>query len=585
MRAKLRANPRLVAQQRLARIELGHAVIRIGQQLAGAWRPARPVDELFRAFVDRDSGSGARLQDVLAKVRYRIGIMAAAGLAAVATRCASVAPPPPPATESLRIIAFNDFHGHIERAASLAGAIRELRGGYANVAVVAAGDLVGASPLESSLLRDEPTVDVLGRAGLELSAAGNHEFDHGADELVRLQSLAKYQWLAANVVQREDKRTLLPPYAIREYGGIKVAFVGAGLRSTPQIVPPAGVRGLQFRDEAASVNALVPELRAKGAEAIVLLIHQGGRSSTPVGEPGCADFEGPIIGIVKRLDRAVDVVVSGHTHEAYVCEVDGRTVTSAASYGRVVTTIDVTLDRATRDVSSARATNYVIDTRFAPDEAIAAEVRRVSALSATRAQRIVGYVRGEFTQATSAAGESNLGDLVADAHLAAMREAGAQAALTNPGGLRAPIASRRADGGVTFGEIFTAQPFGNMLVAMTLTGAQVLRVLETQWRGTSERVRVLQVAGITYAWDGSRRPGARVVRDSVRIAGAALDPAASYRIAVNSYLADGGDGFVVLREGTDRVGGPADVEALDQYIAGRTLVAGPPEGRIQRINR
>jgi 5'-nucleotidase len=197
----------------------------------------------------------------------------------------------------------------------------------------------------------------------------------------------------------------------------------------------------------------------------------------------------------------------------------------------------------------------------------------------------VGYVRGEFTQATSDAGESNLGDLVADAHLAAMRDAGAQAAFTNPGGLRAPIASRRADGGVTFGEIFTAQPFGNMLVAMTLTGSQVLRLLEAQWRGTSERVRVLQVAGMTYAWDGSRRPGARVVRDSVRIAGAALDPAASYRIAVNSYLADGGDGFVVLREGTDRVGGPADVEALDQYIAGRTLVAGPPEGRIQRIKR
>jgi 5'-nucleotidase len=522
---------------------------------------------------------------VLAKVRHRIGIIAAAALAAVATGCASVAPPPPLATESLRIIAFNDFHGHLERAASLAGAIRDLRRGHANVAVVAAGDLVGASPLESSILRDEPTVDVLGRAGLELSSAGNHEFDHGADELIRLQSAAKFQWLAANVIQREDKRNLLPPYAIREYGGIKVAFVGAVLRSTPQIVPPAGVRGLQFRDEAAAVNALVPELGAKGVKAIVLLIHEGGRSSTPVGEAGCADFDGPIIGIVKRLDRAVDVVVSGHTHEAYVCEVDGRTVTSAASYGRVVTTIDVTLDRATRDVSSARAANHLIDARFAPDETIAEEVRRISALSASHAQRIVGYVRGEFTQATSDAGESNLGDLVADAHLAAMRDAGAQAAFTNPGGLRAPIASRRADGGVTFGEIFTAQPFGNMLVAMTLTGSQVLRLLEAQWRGTSERVRVLQVAGMTYAWDGSRRPGARVVRDSVRIAGAALDPAASYRIAVNSYLADGGDGFVVLREGTDRVGGPADVEALDQYIAGRTLVAGPPEGRIQRIKR
>jgi len=534
--------------------------------------------------MNRKGGSGAGLEDSLAKVRHRIGIIAVAALAAILAGCAH-APAPPPATESLRIIAFNDFHGHIERAAALAGAIRDLRRGHAHIAVVAAGDLVGASPLESSMLRDEPAVDVLGRAGLELTAAGNHEFDHGAEELIRLQSLAKFQWLAANVIEREGRRALLPPYAIREYGGIPVAFVGAVLRSTPQIVPPAGVRGLQFRDEAASVNALIPELSAKGVRAIVLLIHEGGHSTTAVGEAGCADFQGPIIAIVKRLDRAVDVVVSGHTHEAYVCEVDGRTVTSAASYGRVVTTIDVTLDRATGDVSSARAANHVIDARYVPDDAIAGEVLRVSSLAASRAQRIVGYVRGEFTQATSAAGESNLGDLVADAHLAAMREAGAQAALTNPGGLRAPIASRRADGGVTFGEIFTAQPFGNMLVAMTLTGSQVLRLLEAQWRGTSERVRVLQVAGMTYAWDGSRRPGARVVRDSVRIAGAALDPAASYRIAVNSYLADGGDGFVVLREGTDRVGGPADVEALDQYIAGRTLVAGPPEGRIQRINR
>jgi 5'-nucleotidase len=504
-------------------------------------------------------------------------------LAAICAACGHMEARPP--QEQLRIIAFNDFHGHIERAASLAGAIRDLRRGHEHVAVVAAGDLVGASPLESSMLKDEPTVDLLGRAGLELSSAGNHEFDHGAGELARLQSLAKFQWLAANVVQREDGQPLLLPYAIREYGGIKVAFVGAVLRSTPQIVPPAGVRGLQFRDEAAAVNALVPGLRAQGVEAIVLLIHEGGKSATPVGEAGCAEFEGPILGIVKRLDRAVDVIVSGHTHEAYTCELDGRLVTSAASYGRVVTTIDVTLDRVTRDVASARATNYVIDARFTPDAAIADEVKRVSALSATRAKRIVGYVKGEFTQDTSDAGESNLGDLVADAHLAAMREAGARAAITNPGGLRAPIASRRADGAITYGEIFATQPFGNTLVAMTLTGTQVLRALEAQWRGTSERVRVLQLAGISYAWDGSRRPGARIVRDSVRIAGAPLDPAASYRIAVNSYLADGGDGFAIFREGVDRVGGPADVEALDQYLAGRTLVATPPEGRIRRIDR
>ena len=506
-------------------------------------------------------------------------------MAALVCGCAPVAQPPAP-TQQLRIIAFNDFHGHIERAAVLAGAVRDLKKGQAHTAVVAAGDLIGASPIESSLLKDEPTVEILSRAGLEVSSAGNHEFDQGREELLRLQALARYQWLAANVVDTATRKPLLPPYVIRDYGGIQVAFIGVVLRSTPQIVLPSGVRGLQFRDEAATVNALVPEIRARGVEAIVVLIHEGGRSTTPVGEAGCDNFEGPIVGIVRKLDRAVDVIVSGHTHEAYVCQVDGRLVTSAASYGRVVTSIDVTLDRARRDIVSARAANHVLDAaRFAPDEAIAHEVRRVSALSAERANRVVGRVIGELTLVPNEAGESNLGDVVADAHLAAMREAGVVAAITNPGGLRAPIAPKRPGGEVTYGEIFAAQPFGNTLVAMTLTGAQVLALLERQWRGPSERTRLLQVSGLTYSWDGSRPPGRRVVRESVRIADAPLDPAQSYRIAVNSYLAEGGDGFAILREGTDRAGGPTDAEALARHLAGRTLQAAAPAGRITRIDR
>jgi 5'-nucleotidase len=499
--------------------------------------------------------------------------------------CANVPPAPAPAQVELRILAFNDFHGHIERAAVLAGAIRELRRDAPNAAVVAAGDLVGASPIESSLLRDEPTIEILGRLGLEASSAGNHEFDAGYRELLRQQGLAKYQWLAANVVDRANGRTILPPYVIREYAGISVAYVGVVLRSTPQVVLPSGIQGLEFRDEAAAVNAVVPELRARGVEAIVVLIHQGGRSTTPPGTPGCADFEGPIIGIVKRLDRAVDVVVSGHTHEAYVCEVDGRLVTSAASYGRAVTAIDVTLDRTTRDVRSARAVNHMLDGgRFQPDAEVAAEVARFAALAAPRAQRVVGRVGGEFTQATNEAGESNLGDLVADAHLFAMREAGALAAVTNPGGLRSPLVPR-AGGEVTYGQVHASQPFGNTVVAMTLTGAQLLRALESQWRGPSERVRVLQVAGIEYAWDGSRPPGARVVSGSVRVAGQPLDAKAAYRIAMNSYLAEGGDGFRVFRDGTDRVGGPLDAHALEQFIAATSPRAAPPQGRIRRIDR
>lgn len=521
--------------------------------------------------------------------------------------CVACSQVPPAATSphvALRLIAFNDFHGHLETppmglilptgrvnaggAAHLATAMKSLRQGHANSAVVAAGDLVSASPVISSLARDEPTVDALGEAGLEMSSVGNHEFDHGRAELLRLQSMARYQWLAANVIDSATGKPILPAYAIREYQGVRVAFVGAVLRGTPQIVSPSGVRGLQFRDEAASVNALVPELRAKGIEAIILLIHEGGRSSTPVGEEGCADFNGAIVAIMKRLDRAVDLVVSGHTHEAYVCRVEGRLVTSAGSYGRLLTAIDLTLDRATGDVITAQARNHVVDPQtYAADPLVQARVDKAAAAVRDIASRVVGHVEGAFTQATSPAGESNLGDLVADAHLEAMREHGVEVAITNPGGLRAPIQSRSADGAVTYGDIYTAQPFGNNLVAMTLTGAQLIRALEAQWRGASvtSEVRILQVSGLAYAWDGSKPRGHRVVRESVRVGGVAVDPRGAYRVAMNNFLAEGGDGFAVFTEGIDRVGGPLDAEALARYIGGRRLRAAPPQGRIARVDR
>ncbi|MBC8023630.1 MAG: 5'-nucleotidase C-terminal domain-containing protein [Burkholderiales bacterium] len=497
-----------------------------------------------------------------------------------------------PRDVALRIVAFNDFHGHLEPpspavggVAHLAGAIRDLSRGQQHTAVVAAGDLVGASPLVSSLFHDEPTVELLSAAGLEASAVGNHEFDRGSAELMRLQSKARYQWLAANVIDKATGRTLLPPYIIREYGGISVAFVGTVLRSTPQIVSRKGVEGLEFRDEAASVNALVPELRAKAVEAIVLLIHQGGNTSSPAAASGCEDFEGPITRIVRRLHPAVDIVVSGHTHQAYICRLDGRLVTSAGSFGRLVTTIDVVLDRATRDVSAATATNHRVDhARFAAEPALEARVRELASLAAGRSQRVVGYVKGEFTVDPSPAGETSLGSLVADAHLAAMRQDGARIAFTNPGGLRAALVPR-ADGALSFGDLHTAQPFGNTLVAMTLTGAQLIRLLESQWRSAGDRTRLLQVAGISYAWDGSRPRGRRVDRESVRVGNEPLVQSASYRVVVNSFLADGGDGFTIFTEGIDRTGGPLDVEALERHIASTHPLAAPAAGRIRRIDR
>jgi 5'-nucleotidase len=212
-------------------------------------------------------------------------------------------------------------------------------------------------------------------------------------------------------------------------------------------------------------------------------------------------------------------------------------------------------------------------------------VDRYARLAAESAGRIVGTVKGEFTPLADRAGESNLGDLVARAQLAAMREAsGAQVAFMNPGGIRAPLASRRADGGVTFGDLFAVQPFGNTLVAVTLTGAQVLRLLEQQWRAPPDRTRILQVAGLAYAWDGSRTLGNRVMRGSVLVDGRPLDTGTDYRVTMNSFLFEGGDGFTVFTEGRDPSGGPGDLAAFERFMAAEPRVAQAPDGRIRRVD-
>jgi 5'-nucleotidase len=506
----------------------------------------------------------------------------------LASGCTALAPRAPVA---LRIVAFNDFHGHLEAprtgpggVAHLAGAIRELKAGHGASVVVAAGDLIGASPLASSLFGDEPSVMALSDAGLEISSVGNHEFDRGREALERLQGVARFRYLAANVVDRATGKPMFPAYVVRRFGGVPVAFVGAVLRETSQIVRASGVATVEFTDEADSVNAVVPELRAQGVEAIVLLIHQGGE--TRGGPNECAGFHGPILDIMKRLDRAVDLVVSGHTHQAYVCSIDGRLLTSAGSYGRVVTAIDVTLEPVSRDVVNARAENFAVDPdRFAAEPGIARYVERTVALAAARSSQTVATIRGDFTMAPDAAGESSLGDLVADSQIAAFRDAGVQIALMNPGGLRASLASKRADGSVSLGELHSVLPFGNTLVAMTLTGAQVLRVLEQQWRAApGDRTRMLQVsAELRYAWDDRRPIGQRIVPDSVRVAGASLDPAARYRVVVNDFLSTGGDGFTVFTEGTDLAAGPTDLEALRAFLNERPATAAPPAGRIRKV--
>ncbi len=538
---------------------------------------------------------------------------------------ASQVPAQTSATVDLRILAINDFHGNLRPppggitirdpedksrkiavaaggAEQMATLVKELRNGHANTIFVAAGDLIGASPLLSAMFHDEPTVESLSMMGLAISSVGNHEFDEGKEELWRMQNGgchpvdqcqgphpfegAKFHYLAASTIERSTGKTLFPPYEIREFDGIPVAFIGLTLKGTPDIVSPEGVKDLEFHDEADTVNALVPELKARGVEAIVVLIHEGGYPTGDYNE--CPSISGAIVDIVKKFDRAVDIVISGHTHQAFVCNIDGRLVTSADKFGTLVTAIDVRLDRSTRDVVSASADNVVVRTDALPrDPGQTALIAAYDRLAAPIANRPAGTVADTLSRAPNAAGESVLGDVIADAQLAATRgekDGGAVIAVTNPGGIRTDIARKQGDGTVSYADLFASQPFRNQLVTLTLTGAQLKRALEQQWLDPN-RPRILQVSrGFHYVWDGAKSFGERVVATSMTLNGAPIEPSGTYRVTVNNYLSVGGDGFTVLKEGREAQTGVYDSDALYSYFRENGRIAPHPPDRIGRLN-
>ena len=516
----------------------------------------------------------------------------------------------------LRILAINDFHGHIATSSSAFGGVGRADYLAANIAsaaegaehsvFVSAGDLIGASPLISSLFHDEPTIEAMNLIGLTINAVGNHEFDEGPAELLRMQHGgphpvdgdldgdpfhgADFQFLGANVVDDSTGTTLLPPYAVREYDGIKVAFIGLTLDGTANIVARESVEGLIFHDEADTVNGMIPELRQQGIEAIVVLLHEGGFSDG--GQNDCGSgLTGPIAEVTGRLDDAVDLVIAGHTNDEFICEIDGKWVTMADTAGRLFTVIDATLNRDTGDLT-------VVDIRNQPNTqegttpapAVTALIDKYHALSGPRANAVVGTVTADIIRELNDAGESALGNLIADAHLAAGRGAGAVVAFMNPGGIRDDLtyvsSGEEADGELTYGEAFSVHPFGNSLVTMTLTGAQIHALLEQQFRRDDPQYnRLLQVSeGFSYTWDAGQPTGSKVDASTITIEGEVVDQEKSYRVTVNSYLAGGGSGFSMLMEGVDRTGGPIDVDALVAYLASSGPVEPGPLGRITRLN-
>ena len=508
-------------------------------------------------------------------------------------------------TVEVKVVAFNDFHGNLgvpkpwkTKAGDVdsggigyfAAHIARLRAENPNSVVVSAGDLIGASPLTSSLFHDEPTIEAMNMLGLDINGVGNHEFDEGPKELVRMKvggchpedgcetghefEGARFAFLAANVVDEHSNKHLFPPYEVRELAGVPVAFIGMTLENTPAFVPPV-VKGLQFLDEAETVNHLVGKLRGEGVEAIVVVVHEGGFAPGDYDE--CGGISGPIVDIVKRLDPEVDLVVSGHTHQAYNCEIEGRRVTSAGCYGRVITDIDLTLDTKTRDVVKVRAENVLVTHDLSPSPALEGLGQHYAAAAAPLAHRPIGALSAPIVKDENEHGESPLGSVIADAQLAATRapdKGAADLAFMNTGGIRTGL--DRA-GPVTYEDLFAVHPFGNSLVTVTLTGAQLLAALEEQW--TEDRVRFLQPSStLRYQWTAEAVEGRHVVAGSVSVGGEPLELARGYRVTLNNYLADRG----VFKVGQDPLPGVLDIDALEAYVVTHSPLAPAAPGRLQR---
>jgi 5'-nucleotidase len=549
---------------------------------------------------------------------------------ALAPAGAAPSTPKGPKPVDVQLLALNDFHGALEEPSGSGGRIQTGpdpdgagsapapgvdAGGVEflstqlaqlaaaqkknNTITVAAGDLIGASPLLSAAFHDEPTIEALGLAGLDYAGVGNHEFDEGAGELLRIQNGgchpvdgcadgtpyegADFQYLSANAFLTETGEPLLDPYAIHRVQGVEIGFIGMTLEGTDRIVSQEAVAGLEFADEVETANRYAAELQAQGVEAIVVLLHEGGVQSGPDAwnVDQCNGLTGPIVDIATGMSDAIDVVVSGHTHQAYNCSIDGTVVTSASSNGRLVTDIDLQVDRRTGDVidSATRVDNVIVERTVARDPAQTALIARYREALGPIANEVVGNATAPIDRTADDTGENPLGNLIADAQLADTRDEGAVAAFMNPGGVRADLSA----GDITYEEAFTVQPFANNLVTLGLTGAQLDCLLEQQYvvgrtllPSASVNYTVTPTAQAGTAADPCS--GQRV--NALTIDGVAVDPAATYRITVNNFLAGGGDGFTVLRQGLDPVTGSIDLDAFVAYLQANDPVTAPETDRI-----
>ncbi|SEE94770.1 bifunctional UDP-sugar hydrolase/5'-nucleotidase [Streptomyces sp. Ag109_O5-10] len=535
--------------------------------------------------------------------------------------------------QDVQLLSFNDLHGNLEPPSGSSGRVtetqadgttktidaggveylathlRQARKGKEYSVTAAGGDMVGASPLISGLFHDEPTIEALDKLDLDVTTVGNHEFDEGAKELARLQNGgchptdgcytgkrfkgADFPYLAANVLDEKTDKPILKPYWVWQKKDVRIGFIGVTLEGTPGIVSADGVKGLAFKDEVETINKYAKVLQRQGVQSIVALVHEGGFPSSSsynydCDSPGAGDgISGPIVDIAKNVTPAVDALVTGHTHTAYVCTIDDpaghpRMVTSAASFGRLYTDTTLTYDRRTGDIArtAVRSANHVVtrDVAKAPD--MTELISRWNTLAAPIGNRAIGYISADVN---STGTESPMGDLIADAQFAYGKELDPETdlALMNPGGVRAGLTyaakGSEGDGVVTYAEGFTVQPFANTVNLQDFTGAQLVQVLKEQVSGANAAApKILQPSGgLTYTLDLTKTGADRVVTDSVKLNGTAIDPAATYRVATNSFLAGGGDGFTTLGQGTGDLVGTDDLSALAEYLTAHSSAASP----------
>ncbi len=574
-------------------------------------------------------------------------------------------------TTNIQILSFNDFHGNLEPPAGSSGRVttgytltppataplattvdaggveylathlREARKGNRNTVTVAAGDIVGASPLLSAAFHDEPTIEAMNKLGLEATAVGNHEFDEGYKELQRLQrggclpdgaglnnqdscaagifKGARFRFLAANVKYTGTNKTILPSYWVKEMNGAKIGFIGMTLKETPTIVTKSGIAGLDFTDEVTTANALVPVLRKQGVKAIVVLVHQGGTPAVQqwtgpdgktygvgstykytCGEGGTLAGDSAILPIAANLDPQIDMVVSGHTHQPYVCNVPDpkgqqRMVTSASSFGRLFTETNLTYDRRTQDIvrSSVVGSNLVVsrDVPKAADETSIIDTYKT--LIAPIANKELGSITADLTRTQTAAGESALGDLIADAQVndPSVVSGGVKpvVAFMNPGGIRADLTFAQTnppetvDGIVRYTEAFTVQPFNNYLVSMDVTGADIWSLLQQQWSGSNTALpKFLQISkGMSYTWSGAT-PAQAVTSVTINGSPVLNDGSATYRVVTNNFLSDGGDSFAAFKNGTGKYFGGLDIDGFAAYLPTVSPYTALPLDRITK---